>query len=109
MTVDEVIAGQVPKTIEVRMGVTQGDGTSPLDTNDTYLLYLTPFWFTAGEETGQWTTADGPFGVFYGSSGTDEFFGVMPDGDARFDHVTVAEARLGKVATVDQLVARLSR
>ena len=109
MVVDEVIAGQVRKTIEVRMGVTQGDGTSPLDTNAHYLLYLTPFWFTPGEETGQWTTANGPFGVFYGKAGSDEFFGVMPDGDSRFDHVTVAEARLGKVATVDQLLARLSR
>lgn len=106
MRIEQVIAGRVPDRIDVRMSVVQADGTSPLDTDREYVLFLMPFWFTPGEDTGQWTTADGPFGLFFGAPGDNDFFGVMPEGHSRIERLDAREISTLRVATVEQLKAR---
>lgn len=75
MQITEVIQGTMRSgTVAVRLGYTDvNTGRSPLDTEGAYLLFLKPFWFEPGKSTGQYTTAAGPYGVFFTAqdSGTD--------------------------------------
>jgi hypothetical protein len=116
MQVIRVVKGSLTQNlVEVRVGYEDANtGHSPLDTGATYLLFLKPFWFEPGEDTGQYTTAAGPFGVFTSSRDSDTTFEtvVIPDDGmsgisvAGLTDVSLTDVSQVSVSTPGALAAR---